>query len=508
MKVKLQTTLPKKRRTPRVQNPHPRDNCALCQRDISDPLMVGLWAAMALSSQRKRKSFQSELLLEHAADISMEEVQRHFATHRPPQPDPARHTVREVLHRMRLNQRDRDMVQLLSNMWLARPGHLRELFFTDSYTSDEASRAGSDRAFKRLAHLFVLHSATVPGQASKLGENYVVYGLGAAGAEWMKLRAEEEGLDGYRVAYQRRAEDVNLVHLDHDLGVLDILMDLRRTRGDVELAGRTVHTEMRWENFYASRRLGFRAQVPQYVDEFERMIAARERNLFADGFGVVGVSPDTGASFALPFILENDTGTRKLPVASEQIWKYLALAREGVVKQRFPELDVDGYDVPLVFVTKGAYGPGNRRIQSLKKLAREKAEKRTLKNRPPIFLVQRADVERYGLQAPALDLWGESDERTPLLRCLVRSSKELIRAGVLSADSVLALNASAGVPEKSLPEQVLSSGERQAAMDESERLEAERLSYQREWEAREAERRRRLDELSSGLSGDGSGGAA
>jgi hypothetical protein len=488
-----------------ITPPRQREACVLCQRALVNPddaLLVSLWMAYAPWAADPYTEI-ARILARQAPELIVEEVRRHFRKHRPEQPNPplrlAKARAQELIGQ--LSARDWELIRFVSQGWLVREAHIREWFFEPTSGSVAAARANGNRRLNALRHHCVLYRRELDGAANKLGEGRLVYGLGRTGAKLLDLADENEGKSR---AYLKSRDDVSTYRLNHDLGVVDVALELHRSgKAGTELLGRACRAEVKPHNLHTARSLAFDYQTPQYMSEFGKLVPGAHHTLVSDGLSVIGVRPtDTpDQSIACPYLLEFDTGQRKLFPVAEQMFAYLALNQSRSVQKRFPELDVEGYQVPLVVVTKSAKGTsGAKRRTSLIRTLHNLVEKRNYKLHAPIYIALRDEVAELGVNAPVVSVW--DDQPRTLLEAVAHQARPLIASKRIDADTVLDIDLTAAKPRQATTE-ALSATEREAQEAVAEKELEEIEARQREHERYEAERLRRLDELQGEISAGG-----
>jgi Replication-relaxation len=467
------------------RHPDPWPGCGLCRRLHTDPLLISLWSAWQLPKPQARAARIEEILKRKKAPYSVVEVEEHVAHHRAVQPSPKWSDVSGQIDAIAeaMKERHWEILRFVGQARLVSGQQIDELFFSHIQRSEGAESSHiAARNLRWMAHRHLLYRVWVLGQTKRAPRT--VYGLGRAGAELLSELYPRDG--GW--SYLTSPSDVSVQTVKHDLHVGDLFLDLRRQDGKaIEVGERSVTTQLRPENFWAAGSVGVTVTVPHGVDELGRATAARKRVVRPDGFCVVGIDLDEalpyGDSFPLPLLLEYDSGRRRNREVAEQITSYLHVATSSSIKRRFPDLDIEGYDVPLLLVTRGyAGGHGRRRAEHLREEALQMISGRRLQARPPIYMAVHEDVADAGLQASVTDLW--TGHQASLLEVLVRDSKELMKAASLSAESILTIDHE-GAAERALKAEKdrISKSElaRQKALEEAKRSDVE--AYEREFAA-------------------------
>jgi hypothetical protein len=473
-----------------------------------DSLLVALWHARHLQGGASCDRELQAALRKGRRDWELSEVKAHYTKHFANQPNPSARYSEDLADSVldeSLKERDLAILRFVHQLWLVRPEHVRAWFFPESsYGSWHASSVMNAKILRRLRHQFLLYRRVIEGIDTKTGDGTVAYGLGRVGAGVIDLW-REENFDGRQrsAGYIGSPSDIADVHLPHDLGCLDILSRIHQAgKGGVVLNGRTFSVSLPPQNLYAARHLGFTVPVPRVLDEFGELRAVPEHTLFSDAFAVAEAhDASSGATVHIPFLYEHDTGSKQAWLVAEQLWSYLILAKAGAVEARFPELAVEGYQVPLLMATgtRRVLGfRGDRRLLTLMERFRVLAQNRRLLNlgeqmpQPPIFLCLRKEIEERGLEAPVYSVW-EPGRAIPLAQALMSTAKPLYAGHRFQPGHDFDIDLAAFKPEKSkggTSLQVLGTQAREQKLakkrDERAKLANSHAAYQ----AEEAERER------------------
>jgi hypothetical protein len=155
-------------------------------------------------------------------------------------------------------------------------------------------------------------------------------------------------------------------------------------------------------------------------------------------------------SCQLPFFVEYDHGSRSYrgdlnkdgerevrTGVADQLLSYHRLAMLRKAGERFPDLNVKGYSVPVVMVFSNA-----ARLKGIQKAFLEHAESQGFTDRgAPIFLVTEEDWLANPFQDGIItSAWRDDGQRYSLIELLVRASRQLIASRQLPAGKELGLN--------------------------------------------------------------------
>lgn len=424
--------------------------CLLCSLEPSDPLMVALFEQLRPSRRtaaQRRKDFQVILDADERsfpADFA-DVVVRHFSRHNlAAQPRPTAQRIKKQLPELEsfLTERDTQILLFVAQVGIATAEQIAELFWAGSVLMTQ----------RRLRDLTTYH-ALFRVSGAKRDECYAYY-LGPAAARVL----------GQSPARWSSVDDQSKIsgrNRRHDIGVTELMLALRRSSGDCTISSRAARSSIDVGNMWATNHVGVSIQVPSWIDSDGKHHKAQTRNIRPDGFALIGIEFEQDQaggipqSFALPLLLENDTGTRPYHEESsdgkhrgvdEQIASYVPLAKSGAIKERFPELAVDGYDIPMLFVTQGRLKTSDTaRVNGVRRavLKAFKHHRFNLSELPPLLLAYQEDVHKLGLQAPVYDLskpdQGE-DQRQTLLAALIQGNRALIESRRLNAHSLLEID--------------------------------------------------------------------
>lgn len=488
--------------------------CPLCElgnQDPRHPALIALWLAWQHGrSPQKVKRLLVDTLRRYKLDVSVDDVRIHFG-HNPSQPNPPANLARTLADDFLAGATERELgiVRMVEQVGHCTPAHLTAWHFAAAEKT--AALTSCSRTVRRLRHNFVLYGRWVGGDASRT--TAMVYGLGRTGS--LVARGLREELDGQNVKsppYLSSETDLNEHLLPHDLGCLDALKHLHLSgQAGLAFGERELAARLNFENLYTGRHLAFSVQRPQLTNEFGELRAAGSHTMFPDAFAVLEATErSTNRALHAPFLYEHDTGTRPTYEVADQLWQYILLARARAVNARWPELDVEGYTVPVVLATASrvgnrasGLGRGERRLPLLLSRFAELAGGRTLLGeaafKPPIYVCLQSDIRTSGWNASAYPVWEAHGDgrRSPLGRhatlgqVLIASAAPLFRAQEFERGHDFDYEPTAFRPTKPSSSEAIAPLTGRARREHSDRLqssERELAAQQARYETEEARR--------------------
>jgi hypothetical protein len=453
--------------------------CGLCSAPPTDVVYVELWEAWQHPSSSARLREIENVLRRDKRGWTVEAVQEHFAHHSYVQPVPSKaratEQAQQALDFIQARKNDLEILRFIGQAGMVTAKQLAAEFWPHASKKSRNDQILAHKKLKELAHHHLVTGVSRTGEkGKKTGKAPKVWYLARAGAELLDvLGPQVRWVD--RELWVSRPQKGG--HIPHNLGVTDIFIDLQASTPDlVELSGVAIRAQAFPGNFWAAKHLSVAVQLPlSEVTVGGRR--GRDTRMIPDGFQVLGVDANVrgkGASpafdsFALPCFIENDHGwhpvkltpkqlkgikagkLKAIETTSGQIAAYLALAKSRAAAARFPQLDVDGYSPPLLYVTsnsrKADTADGQRqldinRVLSVKKAAVEHIAKHGYEGQPPIFIAARSEIAAQGFNAPVFGLWDDEDleARKPLFQRLAAGNMTLIKAGVLDASTRLTID--------------------------------------------------------------------
>ena len=376
-----------------------------------------------------------ERVCQAAAELSVEatpaQARAHYALHGVEQPALSGQLDHELMTYVATSMHPR-LQAILTAVYRQRlmtTNQVREIFYASTRT-----QAGARKAAKKdllaLAQAHFLYRYLPPaelgrrrGAPPRLGKQ-AVWLLGKAAVPYI------ESVTGDHVTrdqYVQMAKEIGEHTVIHDLRTVGLYAALHkslREHGDIlNIAGQRKCVIAMPENWYGPKHLA---------------IGFDEREVRPDGFFSLSL-PRTSflahnslPSCQLPCFLEYDRGTRDVSKVIQQLFSYHLLARSRRAGERFPDLNVAGYAVPVVMVFSD-----RARMEHIHKQFKATIRRQTtLREGAPIFLVCEEDWLSDPFAPICLSAWHD-EKRYELLELLVRASKPLIRARACWAEKAL-----------------------------------------------------------------------
>lgn len=318
------------------------------------------------------------------------------------------------------------------------------------YRSGRSANAARQAALVELSQLAQGHFLYryYPSEADKARRNTppqfgksVMFFLGRAAIPYIK---ERYGLS-FQPSYLKRARDVKTETLLHDLKANSVFssicgaLTVRDGEVEVEGAGGRVEkmiVEAKPENWYGP---GPQALTMAFIDPYE----GAERRIMPDGFASLSIHrAETTGPTQLPFFYEFDNGSREYDDVAEQMIAYHLLTLSRAALKRFPDLDVEGYAIPMLMVFSE-----RKRMERIARRFRERAGSLGLTDGAPILLAYESDWNGDPFASDLVhSAWHGDRDPQAFMKFLVAGSKPLIDAEPLSPDAVLRLDPKAASP--------------------------------------------------------------
>jgi hypothetical protein len=211
---------------------------------------------------------------------------------------------------------------------------------------------------------------------------------------------------------------------------------LRQSDGILTLPGQTEPSclELHPENWFGDKSLAI-----AFYDN-RRLL---EDEIRADGFASLSVQRNTWdenkeglPSSQMPFFIEYDHGSKEIGDVAQQLLSYHLLARTRRVTERFPDLDIPNYAVPVIMIFST-----ESRLRSIHKRFHKLCEEEGITSGVPILLANEEDWSENAIAPDICRLaWESPDIRISFLDALLRASSELITSRVVLARHVLQIN--------------------------------------------------------------------
>lgn len=379
--------------------------------------------------------------------LTAAQVRHHYQAHDYPQPVPGMPRIKKQLEETMANltERDLEVIRFIGQIRLVTAPQIAAAFWGLRKSSELMAR----KQLTKLAYRHLVYR--VPRPRSRKGDQRFgprhAYFLGKAGAVLLG--------DGARWPWIDHPDRVDH-RFRHDLDVTEIFLDAARSNHEAHLGGTEVRLQLQLLNCWAAPHLDVGARFASFVTDGDQLQVGGERLIKPDGLLAFGVELGDH-SFLAPALIENDTGTQKQYAVANQLANYDFLNRSSAIKRRFPDLDIDGYRVPVLVIAELSPTPFDKsatvekRIAGLRRaLAKELRQRgyKTFAALPPILITSRQEWREQGIHAPVFDMRlpeQEPDQRRSALAELVLASRPVAEAGQLDATSRLRIDSEAAV---------------------------------------------------------------
>jgi hypothetical protein len=385
----------------------------------------------------------------------------------------------------KLPQRSQDIITAVYRHRVLSTEQIREIFFAGGHTPAHARWMTNIELLALCARHFLYRLYPDERMAAKRDapKNFAKQALWFLGKAAVPFIERSYDVTVWQDHYVQMAKEVSDVKLLHDLRANGIYVRLARAintnNGLLDLPGREqAAVELLPGNWYGDKSLMLAFYNTRY---------RREDEIRADGFASLSVQRNQWGgeghglpSCQLPFFYEYDRGSKATTDVARQLLAYHMLARSRKANERFPDLNVDGYGIPVLMVFSTSTRLRNTHREFLRLAADEK-----LTRGVPILLVSEEDW----LRDPTADdicvlAWDRQAQARSFLDLLIRGSTPLVTARTLLASQTLVINPKAGrrvlgsVTEGGL---ALQRGKRQSARTDvatTERVERQRAQQQ------------------------------
>lgn len=368
-------------------------------------------------------------------EVSAAEVSRHFLRHRVEQPAPAGplRKSRAYARTERLAPRFQALIDVIFRVRALSTRQIVQLFYERAGRAPRLATEAARRDLSALARADMLYRFYPEKGYAGLKADDPLWFLGRDAAAWLEVRYEKPLTSEH---YITMAKQVRPGMLDHDLCANAVFIAFSRAAtsiGEIIMGSSSVRVALHPSNWLGPRQLAL---------SFADRVNGRERIMIPDGFCAIALRGGPGGpqGTLLPLFYEYDRGSRPVKDVCEQLLAYHWLALAGAAARRFPELDVEGYSVPVVMVLREA-----RRIANLQRRLRARAQALNIRRGAPILLVSEEDLHADPLASRAFrSAWADpAAPGLPLVAALSALSRPLIDSRRVSAHTVLRVDLSA-----------------------------------------------------------------
>ena len=446
--------------------------CELCDRKPGDRHLLDLWETRQIRSPQVRLR-QVEKLLNDTSCLTPALVKTHFEQHPAPQPIPApkraARNLDDVLTWLPQRKNDLALLRFIGQARVVTADQIAAIFWPSSSKRRRSDRILAQKKLNELAAYHLVWGAKRTGKGGlRKGEPRKVWYLGRTGALVLdklgpELRWSERGLFV--------SEPPRQGHLRHDIGVTDSFVSLMQSAEQLtEFKGMDIEAFSLPANYWTENHLTFEIHVPKIagVPGQTKTTSMRPDALFSLSIRALGAVPSPAfASLQMPCFEEHDRTSHPIRLTqrditaakakkrqppqttTEEIVAYFYLCADRADVARFPEVDVEGYSIPMLFEVQGrgtTTDIGRARavirgaveaIEQLRLL--DYLSRKGIKHRPSIAVVCASDRAKYGYHAPVFDIWkgDDPDTRIPFIDFLTNASLPLIESGRINVDTLL-----------------------------------------------------------------------
>ncbi len=369
-------------------------------------------------------------------------VKRHFSHHNPEQPAPVTILKADSAY-ARLtatSARQQAIVSALYRLRVLGFEQIVQLFYSKSGRSLKKARDKARIDLMELARLHFIYRFSTPEHDDLKDMGPTIWFLGRNAVPWIAKQYDRKVRPDQ---YITTADQVGLELLPHDLGGHRLWLALAKNAPQATLSDQwPAAVYLSAENWYGPKHLRL---------EYWENTTMKPRAAIPDGFATLSIelSPTIVAqtwqqtplrqTMLLPFFYEYDRGGREAREVAEQLLQYHTLALSKAIPGRFPELNVQGYTVPVLMVFRY-----ERRLQKIVEIFRARALELGLRGSTALLLTTEDEWRADPYNAPLLWAWQESARQT-LIPALLRSSHKLVARGNLWAESTLQVNPKGGL---------------------------------------------------------------
>jgi hypothetical protein len=439
-----------------MQHRSPDPGCPLCP--ISGPLVnpndekvieiahqdaLRLWSIWDPKDPNKEWiSKIIEVAKEMGITVNEKQVEEHFSEkHRIEQPalpgqilnESFMEITREIL------PREEKLLHAMYRHRVLTAPQIAEVFYRKNGKNAQAAKKKAQGDLKNLAqkHLLFRYFPSKEDIALKARPpQFAKLGLWYLGKRAVPYIMEEYGLN-FHPPYANGAITVSNDTMMHDIRASDVFVSLARAinnnEGKVDTEWGKITLSYDEDNWYGpgprSLSLGFQDPTTLFWTRIK-----------PDGFATLSIQRSRKLKKSLlPFWVEYDRGTKSVKDVAEQLFAYHLLALSGAAGARFPDLQAEGYAIPVLIVFYD-----KKQMNAVQKRLSEIAQDIGVSSGAPIALALDADWRKDPFaEGVVKDAW--SGKEMSFLSYLVRASQALHEQRALTPGQVLNLDPS-GAP--------------------------------------------------------------
>ena len=300
-----------------------------------------------------------------------------------------------------------------------------QLFCEPDTQSENSANKTASRLLSRMRFSHQLYPMR-PAER-KAAETY--YSLG----DWAMPYLHQNEVAGTVGLALEHPEQVLNYQMEHDVKAADVFVQLRRqlyphrnTNRLVEIFGKKAPLHMSTESWWGNRSL--------------RMSSKDGKQVFGpDGFATLEVNDGRRHQFQMPMFMEWDGGHYTSQAIAEGLASYIAFSQLGLVGKRFPQLQVEGYHVPLLLVCSNS-----RRANHIARLAEELIGD---SDGPMIMITDQETFDAGAWRSGAWQMVGNPEaEDLNLAELLMAANRTLINKAPIHWRSKLEIDPQAALP--------------------------------------------------------------
>jgi hypothetical protein len=420
--------------------PPPEDGfCPICMLGRSHPILLDLYwdSAVAYHDADRKQALWLGTLERHGVvcDLALLKTHmvRHEATLDPPLLDRKEAAERAEATGGWMKPRAWTVLDFVMRQRVATTAQLAELVYgvQADAACTRSKQVAVSQLLSQLNYRRVLSRIFLSSPLSLAGRTRTswVWVIGPVGRSLYKSRYGQQ-VDNPKLKVTRGRKGVRENVLLHDLSMQETFWQLHRLAPaePVELASYACDAQVSPDHWYGSDWLGWQFGVQGHWYRAGKRRDEQLANKWTDGLAALDITmrgdgPADGRRFLIPFAVEYDRGTRDQEQAVDQLLQYSWVHEAGCVPARFPQLDRDGYELPLVEICEGDEGDGTaahselalagwpRVFRLVRSVQAQRARLVKLnpghawERQPPVFLTTAREIRERGLGARCLSLW-------------------------------------------------------------------------------------------------------
>jgi len=311
-------------------------DCVLCS--ASEDVHARAWEAYGTT--KNSQAAVRVLRRSGLSGIADKEVASHFQAHHYEQPAAPQASDKKMLQAAAAIPdrygRANKIIQALSRQGALSYQQIVQLFCEPDTNSEASANKTASRLLSKMRFAHQVYPIRAEGRRS--AETY--YTL----APWAVPGLERMGENRSAYTPQSFRDQKAIYQVEHDVAAADVFVQLRRqlypknkTGRLIELFGSKVPLHMSTDSWWGHHSL---------------LMSSSDGKLKSqpDGFATLEINDGRRQQFQLPMFMEWDGGMHSEQAVAQSMADYARLAASGKVGERFPQLNVPGYQVPMLLV--------------------------------------------------------------------------------------------------------------------------------------------------------------